>query len=397
MDTEIQSSALKATTLGGAAAVKITDFSEATLTDLTARLGNVRYLILDAEAPKGKPPFDIPGHITVYDYRYGGLSVVRGNHPRIEGLWTQYGGLDTGLAKNITISDVITNKTPVENFKSEPYELQNAPFGTVDPDTYHNQHNHYQNVHIEVYNFAKDLNGVALWGDAASLTPGAKSWGAFFSARSWPVKWGGYTPEDSYAYENENFDAALVGIEIDILNGGQPWPEKSPDLPERMAKVGLQIVGFGKKNTAAIEVRTEDSDSHIKTPEDRRGPWHWGIIMRNSLSTTSTAFMVEDGLIARGIDFDKVKFFDGALRISGDGPRSGIIFDDGVGGEIYSEIANGAHTLVTKIGSGGMKILDSTGTKILFQITDQGVDFVQKPLASSRFDRIKGRIKDFFS
>jgi hypothetical protein len=116
-----------------------------------------------------------------------------------------------------------------------------------------------------------------------------------------------------------------------------------------MAKIGVQIVGFGKRNTAAIEIRTEDSDDPANTPETRRGAWEWGIIARNCLHPDSTVLYSENGLVKRGIDFGKTSFTEGAFVISGRGSGSGIVFDEGDSGQIYS---NGEGNMTVRIGRG---------------------------------------------
>lgn len=350
------------------------DFSENSISELRRYIdGGGRFVVLQPSVPKGPLPIELPEYILITDLRYGGVTYIRGNHPRIEGIWTQYSHLDTGLARNITLSHTITDQTPIENWKSEPHAMQLAPVGALQSEDYRHQHNHYQNFHSEVHNFSANLNGVAIWGDSGAFVPGAKSWGAFFSARSWPVKWNGYTPADCFAYREEDFDAALVGVEVDVLNAGLDWGSQSTLLPTSMAKVGIQIVGFGKKNTAAIEIRSEDSDDPHRGPDNRRGAWYWGIIIRGSLASDSTVLMAENGRIRRGIDFEMTTFSEGALRVTGNGPGSGIVFDAGWGGEIYTEEQHGRRLANIRVGTAGLRVLDSSGKTVLLEITDDGV------------------------
>lgn len=352
----------------------IDNFSEETQASVQDYINNGgKMIILSDKCPQSKPPFDIPEDVLVTDKRFGGTSFIRGNHPRLEGLWTQYSHLETGLARNITFSQTITDETPIENWQSQPHTMQEAPVGAMDSEHYRHAHNHYQLLHSEVYNFSRDLNGVAIWGDSAALAPKAKSWGAFFSARSWPLKWTGYTPPECFAYdEATEFDAALVGVEIDVLNAGKDWCGPQGIDPSAMGKVGLQLVGFGNKNTAAVEIRTEDSDDPSKSAHERRGAWHWGIIIRNALDDQSTVLMSENGLIQRGIDFDKTTFTEGAMRISGVGLGSGIIFDHGTSGEIYSD----SHdcSLNFKMGNSGIKLWSSDGKKLLCAISENSFE-----------------------
>lgn len=352
----------------------VDDFSEATQRSVQDYVNNGgKQIVLTTKCPTERPPFDLPEDVMVIDERFGGLSFIRGQHPRLEGYWTQYSHLETGLARNVTFSQTITDKTPIENWQSKPHAMQEAPVGAMDSEHYRHAHNHYQLLHSEVYNFSRDLNGVAIWGDSAALAPNAKSWGAFFSARSWPLKWTGYTPPECFAYdEATEFDAALVGVEIDVLNAGKDWCGPEGINPDAMAKIGLQLVGFGNKNTAAIEVRTEDSDDPNKSVEERRGAWHWGIIMRNALDHQSTVLMSENGHIRRGLDFDKTTFSEGAMRLSGVGANSGLIFDNGRSGEIYSSAADSSMNI--RIGQGGLKIWSSDGSKVILSFGDDAIE-----------------------
>jgi hypothetical protein len=351
----------------------IHNFDELSLDQVRAYVeSGGKWVQLSPDCPRERPPFDFPEDVTVQDLRFGGTTFIRGKHPRLEGLWTQYSHLETGLARNVTLSQTITDRTPIENWQSKPHAMQEAPVGALDSEVYRHAHNHFQLLHSEVYNFSRDLNGVAIWGDSAALAPNAKSWGAFFSARSWPLKWTGYTPPELPDYdEKADFDAALVGVEIDVLNAGKDWSGIDGIVPDAMAKVGLQVVGFGSRNTAAIEVRTEDSDDASRTPETRRGAWHWGMIIRNALASHSTVLMSENGHIARGIDFDKTTFSEGAMRIAGAGPNSGLVFDRGRSGEIHSDVADGSLNL--RIGENGLKVWSSDGSRLLAHFTDRGI------------------------
>ncbi|WP_043342548.1 sulfotransferase family 2 domain-containing protein [Belnapia moabensis] len=323
-----------------------------------------KLIVLSPTLAQGAAPYQVPDDVTLIDLRYGnGVNLVRGRHPRIEGYWPQYSGLRTGLARNLVVSQTISNDTPIEDAHSRPHEAQLAPYGTpLSSEDYRHTHNHHQNLLVETFNFSPNLNAVSIWGDSAALVPGAKSWGAFVSARSWPLKWDTYTPAGSAEYDDADFDAQLVGIEIDVLNAGLDWGTKSPLLGSAMAKVGVQIVGFGNRNTAAVEIRTEDSDDATRGPQDRRGAWHWGIILRNALGDRSTVLMSENGRIRRGIDFDLTTFTEGALRIAGAGENSGIVFDNGTGGQIYSEPSPDGPTLCIRAGRGGLRILTADGT-----------------------------------
>jgi hypothetical protein len=346
---------------------KDVEATQRTLDEISEAGGGV--CIILADVPKGAIFAKVPESVTVIDLRYGGSpTLLGGNHPRKEGLWTQYSHLTTGLARNVVIADSITDETPIENWKSEPHSMQPAPYGeNLASEEYRHQHNHYQNLLSEVYNFSATLNGVAIWGDSAAFVPGAKSWGGFFSARSWPLRWEPYTPATAKPYKEGEFDAALIGIEVDVLNAGRDWADPSPILPNSMAKTGVQVVGFGQRNTAAFEVRTEDSDDPQKGPKTRRGAWQWGMIVRNALHDQSTLLHCENGHIKRGIDLTLSTFEEGALLITSNGPRSGVVFDLGSSGEIYAEKDG---KLVVKGGSNGVR-LDVGGAEY-FQIGPGG-------------------------
>jgi len=198
---------------------------------------------------------------------------------------------------------------------------------------------------------------VAIWGDSGAFVPGAKSWGGFFSARSWPVRWKGYTPAN-VNYESNEFDAALIGIEVDILNAGRDALDSAPQFKDSLAKIGIQIVGFGKRNTAAVEIRTEDSDDAKRNSTNRRGAWHWGVIIRGALHEKSTVLYAENGAVHRGLDLWQTICRDGALLIAGQGRRTGIRFDEKFGGEVYQDVDG---TLVMEGGHSGVRLQTETG------------------------------------
>lgn len=241
-------------------------------------------VIIYPEVGKGPMPVKPNLKTRIVDLRYGGgVSLVRGNHPRLTGMWPQYSGLDTGLRKNIVVSDVVPPDAPLENWKGDaksanPENKKRAQTS----EEFANTHNHYQNVLSEVWSFSSRINAVALWGDSGAFHPGARSWGGFLSARSWPVHWNDYVPPGTADFRDADFDAALVGLEVDVLNGGLPHGSVSPAVGIPLSKVGVQIVGFGKRNTAAIELRSEDTDDHAKQPDERRGTWHYGLIEHNA-------------------------------------------------------------------------------------------------------------------
>ncbi len=305
---------------------------------------------------------NVPDNILVIDLRYGGATILGGNHPRKEGITPQYSFLKTGLAHNIIVSDQITDETPIHDWLGNPYEMQSAPYGQpLSSEVYRHLHNHYQNFLSEVFNFSRSLNGVAIWGDSGAFVPEAKSWGGFFSARSWPVRWEGYTPESAGEYEDHDFDAGLVGVEVDVLNAGKDWDGTN------MGKTGVQIVGFGSRNGAAVEIRTEDTEDFGRGPENRRGAWHNAILVWNALHDNSTLLHCETGPSRRGIDLSKSSFREGALLASADGWRSGVVFGEGRAGQLFGE-ADGC--LVVHGGEKGVRI--ALGQGEFFQFNPDG-------------------------
>ena len=326
-------------------------------------------LVIDSSVKKGAMPVKPTSKTRIIDLRYpGGINFVRGNHPRLQGIWPQYTGLNTGLGRNLVISDVLPFDAEVESWKGEPIKAN--PFNahqSQDSKEYSNSHNHYQNLLSEVWAFSPTVNAVALWGDSGALYPGAKSWGGFLSARSWPVHWKDYVPEGTPGFEDKDFDAQLVGLEVDVLNGGLPYGETSQTIGMPLAKSGIQVVGFGKKNWSAIELRSEDSDDAAKKPEDRRGTWHYGIIAYNSLSEDSTFIYSATPKGKTGLDLSKTDYTDSAIKIKSEGPKTGLAINDYEGGEFFSEKGH----LVARMGQQGLRIVTQGGLEVA-RIDDSG-------------------------
>lgn len=320
-------------------------------------------IILTPDVKKGAMPVS-PNHNTrIIDLRYGtGISMVRGNHPRLEGIWPQYTGLSTGLRKNIVVSDVIPHDASVESWRGEAKDInpENKKRAQTSEE-FANTHNHYQNLLSEVWSFSPTINAVALWGDSAALHPGARSWGGFLSARSWPVHWNEYVPAGTADFKDEDFDAALVGLEVDVLNNGLPHGLVSKTVGIPLSKVGVQIVGFGKRNTAALELRSEDSDDYSKNPYERRGVWHYGLIDHNALNSESTFLITTTPEIRTGVDFSRTTFSDSALKIKSAGSHSGVAFGNYTGGEIYAEDGK----LHLRGGTSGLSILTPGGHEVI--------------------------------
>ena len=320
-------------------------------------------VILTPDVKKGAMPVRPNDNTRIIDLRYGvGISMVRGNHPRLGGIWPQYTGLNTGLRKNIVVSDVIPHDASVENWRGEAKDInpENKKRAQTSEE-FANTHNHYQNLLSEVWSFSPTINAVALWGDSAALHPGSRSWGGFLSARSWPVHWNEYVPAGTPDFKDEDFDAALVGLEVDVLNNGLPQGSVSKTVGIPLSKVGVQIVGFGKRNTAALELRSEDSDDYGKKSDERRGVWHYGLIDHNALNSESTFLITTTPEIRTGTDFSGTTFSDSALKIKGAGSHTGVAFNNYTGGEIYAE----GGKLYLRGGTSGLSILTPGGHEVI--------------------------------
>jgi len=320
-------------------------------------------IILTPDVKKGEMPVRPNDRTRIIDLRYGaGLSMVRGNHPRLGGMWPQYSGLSTGLRKNIVVSDVISHDASVESWRGEAKDInpENKKRAQTSEE-FANTHNHYQNLLSEVWSFSPTINAVALWGDSAALHPGARSWGGFLSARSWPVHWNEYVPAGTPDFKDKDFDAALVGLEVDVLNNGLPQGSVSKTVGIPLSKVGVQIVGFGKRNTTALELRSEDSDDYGKKSDERRGVWHYGLIDHNALNSESTFLITTTPEIRTGVDFSGTTFSDSALKIKGAGSRTGVAFNNYTGGEIYAEEGK----LHLRGGTSGLSILTPSGHEVI--------------------------------
>ncbi|WP_165820004.1 polysaccharide pyruvyl transferase family protein [Microvirga sp. KLBC 81] len=262
------------------------------------------------------------------------MSYTHPLHVRSKGIWPQYYGLGTRLRGKIFYSDILQPSDEWSDWEGKPVSV--VSLTEQRPETYHDTHNHYQLVLSEVMNFTPDTNAIPFWGDAAAIANGSGAWGAFFSARSAyydpatmpSLTLGASAPEGFKAVPQSDFDCQLTGLEVDVLNGGKPgvYPNK--------AKHGIQIVGFGNPNSHALSVICENFDCE---PEKRKGQFESGIYFQNSIHPDYGRVLVSDLTTARmGLDFSQTLFRSGAIQLKSEGPGTGIIFDDGRGGEIYT-------------------------------------------------------------
>lgn len=296
---------------------------------------------------------------------------VRGNHPRTEGIWTQYEGLDTALRGNVFLTDVIEPNSQFYNWQGKPVTAHNLT--NQNADNYDSIHNHYQNFLSEVWNFKPNTNAVSIWGDSAAIAQGAKAWGAFFSARSYYKafaengKYKDLAPAGTdFSFNPDDYDNQLVGVEIDVLNGGKPgiYPNKS--------KVGLQIVGFGNPNSMAVEVRSEDTDKDLPA-EKRRGVWESGIYFKNSLASYGRLVVADFDTARMGFDFRRSLFREGIMQARSEGVGTGIILNEGKSGEIYGgmrwdKTADKHNWISIRNGEGGTRIVTNDNTKEILAV-----------------------------
>lgn len=298
-------------------------------------------------------------------------------HMRVDGVWPQYLGLQTRLAGRMYFSDIIDHRTPWENFEGRP--VQTVDLAEQKPENYHDTHNHYQLLLSEVRNYLPGTNAIPVWGDGAAITHGAAAWGGFFSARSDYLRRDQlpntsphykFLPEGTNEHvERDDYDCALTGLEVDVLNGGKPG------VPPNKAKHGITVVGFGNPNSHGISIICENFDC---APDLRRGQFETGVYFQSSIHPEYGRAIVGDFEIAQiGIDFRKPVFRWGAMHINGAGSGTGINFNDGKGGEIYAGERWGRNLdepsgkwLSIRIGEVGLRIVSADGTTELMTITN---------------------------
>ncbi|WP_237151736.1 hypothetical protein [Oryzibacter oryziterrae] len=299
-----------------------------------------------------------------------GPSYVNPTHPRAAGYWKQYEGLSTRLSGRIYLSDILDANTGWENFKGEPVEPVDLAKQT--PENYHDTHNHYQLLMSEVSNFLPGANAVPIWGDGAAIQNGSAAWGAFFSARSDYLIGSGsvveaLVPEGTNRdCAREDYDCSLTGIEVDVINAGKPgvFPNK--------AKHGITVVGFGNPNSHALSIICENFDC---APDLRRGQFEAGIYLQNSLHPVYGRLIVSDMEKAHiGLDFRTTVFDWGAIQIKGAGQGTGIVFNSGAGGEIYTGQRWGgqgepcAEWLTIRLPEVGLRIVSADSTHEILTI-----------------------------
>jgi len=299
------------------------------------------------------------------------IALIRGRHPRLDGLWHQYERLGTRLRANVIISDVINEESNWEFYdgtKTNPVDLSQQT-----PENYHSTHNHYQNLLSEVSNYFPGTNAVAIWGDSAALVDGASAWGGFFSARSSCSKENlheKYKPQGTERNCGPNFDAQLTGLEVDVLNGGKP------SLEGNLAKHGVQVVGFGNPNGQAYSVIVKNFD---REPEFQEGHFESILYAQNSISPEYGRMIVADFARASiGLDFRRPIFRNGAISLRSNGLGTGIEINNGVGGGLHAgerwagSPEEGNDWLTLRAGATGIRIVSNDATTEFLAIDKHG-------------------------
>lgn len=302
-------------------------------------------------------------------------SFVRNGYPREKNIWRQYYGMSTRLRGRIYFSDILLPTDSWQSYNGTKTNLVDLACQT--PENYHQTHNHYQNILSEVLNFAPHSNAIPIWGDGSALASGSAAWGAFASARS------AYIEPNDPKYEHlknsipdgfvnvphEDFDCALYGLEVDVLNAGKPgiYPNK--------AKHGVQIVGFGNPNSHAISVICENFDC---APEQRKGQFEAGLYFQQSIHPDYGRVVVGHFDKAQiGIDFRQPVFDWGAIQLNAPKPNSGIMFSEGRGGELYAgkRWPDGEDTpkwMTIRIGEEGLRIVSHDSMREILAVDQHG-------------------------
>lgn len=204
---------------------------------------------------------------------------------------------------------------------------------------------HYQTFLAELISQRADTNAVALWADAQSQVNGGRVWGGFLSARS----------DFSRLPAGSNPDSQLIGLEIDVLNAGLPgvYPNAS--------KVGLQIVGFGNRNTNAIEILTQ-------TPS---AAWQNVInIQPGTVAPDGTVIGMAPQNAGVGINFLGSRFADSAFLVS-ENQRITFRTAGTSDAAIWRDDINNGY-LVLQAGPPGLRIVNSDNTANLLMVTSDG-------------------------
>lgn len=251
-------------------------------------------------------------------------SLISDGHPRSNNEILQYKDLDTALAENVVIADLLDSRTEWFNWKKQPVQ----PHGVPDETDYANTHNHYQSLASEVINFVPWANAVGVWGDSWAANNRSRAWGALFTARAdCDEKWA-YNPK-SQKVDCTDFDSQLVGVEVDVINLAKPG------RPPNEGKTGVQVVGFGEENTMAFEARTA-------TPGE--GRFTLGMNFADAITPDGTLIATWQKSMGRGLELSNTRFKNGVISYKSDGRGTGFIANEGRGGQVFSRQTEKAQT-----------------------------------------------------
>lgn len=201
---------------------------------------------------------------------------------------------------------------------------------------------HYQSFLAELDSRRADTNAVAFWADAMARAHKARVWGAFASARSELPK---------------GQDAQLIGLEIDVLNDGLPG------VHPNQSKVGLQIVGFGRTNTNAIEVLAQSRDSGRFSNIFNVQP--------NAATEDGAIFGIAPQQTGVGLNMLGSTFRDSAILLSANAPLTFRGTEGQRDARIYRDNIDSGHLVLQASGS-GIRITNSANEANLLVIDDRG-------------------------
>lgn len=264
-----------------------------------------------------------------------GQWICDGEHPRCSADPSKYGYYQFAgrhLGQFSGVSEVVPNGEPLDQWQTFLTEVISKRPGT---------------------------NVVSLWADAQSVVDDGRVWGGFISARS-GCNGDHLGPgcNDDHLNNDHIMDSQLIGLEIDVLNDGKPgvYPNHS--------KVGLQIVGFGKRLTNAIEVLNSDGGQ-------KEGQWQNIFnVAAGAAAPDGTIFGVCPQNTTIGFDLRGSEFKDSAILLS---PKQKVTFrNEGQhDSAIYRDVFDNGH-LVIQAAPSGIRITNSSDSKNLIIIDNDG-------------------------
>jgi hypothetical protein len=213
-------------------------------------------------------------------------------------------------------------------------------------------------IYGRVENASSTANAVGIWGASVSRAAKARVWGGFFTAENSP---------------GDDHDAQLVGLEVDVTNKARPgvFPHAS--------KVGIQVVGIGKRVTNAVEViGSEDA------------LWENGInFAERSIAPEGTAIaMTQPGPANIGIDFGHTPFRTAAMVVSNNSLLGFCSKTGGLSG-LYADDRDFGY-LVLRPGFSGLRITNHVNSENLLQLTPQGDLLVKGRVLSGGENPVSG-------